>query len=94
MIILHFPFLFIVGSQMAESEEERILERIPTTFDPALVHPFSLPAYKSPDTKDDLVRYIYCYDPIAPMYNDIVPFSQYLVYHLTLWMIWYILRPF
>jgi len=43
---------------MAESEEERILTRIPTSFDPALVHPFSFPAYKSPDTKDDMVLHL------------------------------------
>ena len=48
---------FFVGSQLAESEGERLFDEVgvPLQIQSASIFPFSFPSYKSPDTKDDMV---------------------------------------
>ena len=46
-----------LGSQLAESEEEKILDDMSFSIRPEDIHHFSFPTYKSPDTKDDMVRF-------------------------------------
>lgn len=55
-------FVFIsslhLGSQLADSEAEKLVDdaKFPLLITPESIFPFSFPAYKSPDTKDDMVR--------------------------------------
>ena len=48
---------FFVGSQLAESEGEKLFDEVgvPLQIQSASIFPFSFPSYKSPDTKDDMV---------------------------------------
>lgn len=48
----------ISGSQLAESEEEKLFDevQVPLQIRSEGIFPFCFPSYKSPDTKDDMVR--------------------------------------
>ena len=48
---------FFLGSQLAESEGEKLFDEVgvPLQIQSASIFPFSFPSYKSPDTKDDMV---------------------------------------
>ena len=47
--------IIFAGSQLAQSEEERILDGTLALIQPEDIHHFSFPTYKAPDTKDDMV---------------------------------------
>jgi len=53
-----FIFSLHLGSQLADSEAEKLVDdaKFPLLITPESIFPFSFPAYKSPDTKDDMVR--------------------------------------
>lgn len=59
---LSFVLLFVclshLGSQLADGEAEKLIDdaKFPLLITPEAIFPFSFPAYKSPDTKDDMVR--------------------------------------
>ena len=50
-------FVVLAGSQLAESEEEKLFDEVgaPLNMSPEAIFPFSFPSYKSPDTKEDMV---------------------------------------
>ena len=54
---------FFVGSQLAESEGEKLFDEVgvPLQIQSASIFPFSFPSYKSPDTKDDMVSFTKSY---------------------------------
>lgn len=47
-----------LGSQLAESEEEKLFDEVevPLRISSEGIFPFCFPSYKSPDTKDDMVH--------------------------------------
>ena len=51
-------FHCILGSQLAESEEEKLFDEVevPLRISSEGIFPFCFPSYKSPDTKDDMVH--------------------------------------
>ena len=51
-------FYCILGSQLAESEEEKLFDEVevPLRISSEGIFPFCFPSYKSPDTKDDMVH--------------------------------------
>ena len=51
-------FHCFLGSQLAESEEEKLFDEVevPLRISSEGVFPFCFPSYKSPDTKDDMVH--------------------------------------
>lgn len=51
-------FHCILGSQLAESEEENLFDEVevPLRISSEGIFPFCFPSYKSPDTKDDMVH--------------------------------------
>ena len=55
---LLFFFHCNLGSQLAESEEEKLFDEVevPLRISSEGIFPFCFPSYKSPDTKDDMVH--------------------------------------
>ena len=53
-----YLFSWFSGSQLAESEEEKLFDevQVPLRIKSEGIFPFCFPSYKSPDTKDDMVR--------------------------------------
>ena len=51
-------FHCFLGSQLAESEEEKLFDEVevPLRISSEGIFPFCFPSYKSPDTKDDMVH--------------------------------------
>jgi len=54
-----YLFSWFLGSQLAESEEEKLFDevQVPLQIKCEGISPFCFPSYKSPDTKDDMVRF-------------------------------------
>ena len=54
-----YLFSWFLGSQLAESEEEKLFDEVQVSLRIKCegISPFCFPSYKSPDTKDDMVRF-------------------------------------